>query len=64
MKKNTWKEWTLSMWVLEAPNGEVIDEIQKSLDGIYLLKSNTKRYTSLIAAQKARLERDDDTTSN
>ena len=48
------------MWVLEAPNGEVIDEIQKSLDGIYLLKSNTKRYTSLQAAQKARLERDDD----
>jgi uncharacterized protein YegP (UPF0339 family) len=60
MKKNTWKEWTLSMWVLEAPNGEVIDEIQKSLDGIYLLKSNTKRYTSLEAAQKARLERNDD----
>jgi uncharacterized protein YegP (UPF0339 family) len=52
------------MWVLEAPNGEVIDEIQKSLDGIYLLKSNTKRYTSLKAAQKARLERDDDTTSS
>lgn len=60
MKKNTWKEWTLSMWVLEAPNGEVIDEIQKSLDGIYLLKSNTKRYTSLEAAQKARLERNDE----
>ena len=59
MKKNTWKEWTLSMWVLEAPNGEVIDEIQKSLDGIYLLKSNTKRYTSLQAAQKARLEREE-----
>ena len=59
MKKNTWKEWTLSMWVLEAPNGEVIDEIQKSLDGIYFLKSNTKRYTSLIAAQKARLEREE-----
>ena len=52
------------MWVLEAPNGEVIDEIQKSLDGIYFLKSNSKRYTSLQAAQKARLERDDDTTSN
>jgi uncharacterized protein YegP (UPF0339 family) len=61
VKKNTWKEWTLSMWVLEAPNGEVIDEIQKSLDGIYLLKSNSNRYTSLIAAQKARLERNDDT---
>jgi len=59
VKKNTWKEWTLSMWVLEAPNGEVIDEIQKSLDGIYLLKSNTKRYTSLQAAQKARLEREE-----
>lgn len=60
MKRSVWKEWTLQMWVLEAPDGEVIDEIQKSLDGIYLLKSNTKRYTSLEAAQKARLERNDD----
>ena len=60
MKRPVWKEWTLSMWVLEAPDGEVIDEIQKSLDGIYFLKSNSKRYTSLQAAQKARLERDDD----
>lgn len=60
MKRPVWKEWTLSMWVLEAPNGEVIDEIQKSLDGIYFLKSNSNRYTSLQAAQKARLERDDE----
>lgn len=60
MKRPVWKEWTLQMWVLEAPDGEVIDEIQKSLDGIYLLKSNSKRYTSLQAAQKARLERNDD----
>lgn len=60
MKKNTWKEWTLSMWVLEAPNGEVIDEILKSLDGIYMLQSNHKKYTSLDAAQKARLERNDE----
>lgn len=60
MKKNTWKEWTLSMWVLESPNGEVIDEILKTLDGIYMLKSNGKRYTSLVAAQQARLERSDD----
>lgn len=60
MKKNIWKEWTLSMWVLESPNGEVIDEILKTLDGIYMLKSNGKRYTSLGAAQKARLERTDD----
>jgi hypothetical protein len=59
MKRPVWKEWTLSMWVLEAPNGEVIDEIEKSLDGIYFLKSNTKRYTSLQAAQKARLEREE-----
>jgi len=59
VKRPVWKEWTLQMWVLEAPDGEVIDEIQKSLDGIYLLKSNTKRYTSLQAAQKARLEREE-----
>ena len=59
MKRPVWKEWTLSMWVLEAPDGEVIDEIQKSLDGIYFLKSNSKRYTSLQAAQKARLEREE-----
>lgn len=48
------------MWVLESPNGEVIDEILKTLDGIYMLKSNGKRYTSLVAAQQARLERSDD----
>jgi hypothetical protein len=48
------------MWVLEAPNGEVIDEILKSLDGIYMLQSNHKKYTSLDAAQKARVERSDD----
>ena len=59
MKRPFWKEWTLQMWVLEAPDGEVIDEIQKSLDGIYFLKSNSKRYTSLQAAQKARLEREE-----
>jgi hypothetical protein len=59
MKRPVWKEWTLQMWVLEAPDGEVIDEIQKSLDGIYFLKSNSKRYTSLQAAQKARLEREE-----
>lgn len=60
MKRPVWKEWTLTMFVLEAPDGEVIDEIQKSLDGIYHLKSNGKRYTSLQAAQKARLEREDE----
>jgi len=59
VKRPVWKEWTLQMWVLEAPDGEVIDEIQKSLDGIYFLKSNSKRYTSLQAAQKARLEREE-----
>lgn len=59
MKRPVWKEWTLTMWVLEAPDGEVIDEIQKSLDGIYYLKSNGKRYTSLQTAQKARLEREE-----
>ena len=59
MKRPVWKEWSLQMWVLEAPDGEVIDEIQKSLDGIYFLKSNSKRYTSLQAAQKARLEREE-----
>ena len=59
MKRPGWKDWTLQMWVLEAPDGEVIDEIQKSLDGIYFLKSNSKRYTSLQAAQKARLEREE-----
>ena len=59
MKRSVWKEWTLQRWVLEAPDGEVIDEIQKSLDGIYFLKSNSKRYTSLQAAQKARLEREE-----
>jgi hypothetical protein len=56
MKTLTWKEWSTHLWVLEARNGEVIDEIHKYLDGTYMLQSNRKRYTSLKAAQMARLE--------
>jgi len=53
-----WLPWNDSTWVLEARDGEIVDEIQKSLSGFYHLDSTKKKYTSLEAAQKARTKED------
>jgi len=52
-----WKNWSYDSWVLEADDGEVLDFINKHLDGLFRLKSNNKIYTSLEAAKKARINR-------
>ena len=57
MKTLTWKAWGINLWVLEALDGEVLDEISRGLtDEMYWLKSTSKKYTSLEAAKKAGLK--------
>jgi hypothetical protein len=40
-------------WVLETPKGEVVDEIVRDDNDLFVLKSNKAKYTSLKAAQNA-----------
>jgi len=57
MKTLTWKAWGINQWVLEAADGEVLDEISRGMaDELYWLKSSSKKYTSLEAAKKAGLK--------
>lgn len=49
-----WKQWNLNHWVLEADDGEVIEEIkQEALSGLYVVRSSGKQYTSEKAAKAA-----------
>lgn len=49
-----WKQWNLSHWVLEADDGEVIEEIKRDeLSGLFVVKSSGKQYTSEKAAKAA-----------
>lgn len=48
-----WKTWNTDHWVMESDEGEVLDEIVRSLDALFVLKSNGKKYTTLKAAQDA-----------
>lgn len=48
-----WKTWNTDHWILESPKGEVLDEITRSYEQLFFLKSSQKRYTSLKAAQEA-----------
>ena len=49
-----WKQWNVHHWVLEAQDGEVLDEIkQEALSGLFVLKSSGKQYTSEKAAKAA-----------
>lgn len=49
-----WKQWDVGFWVLEAENGEVLDEIKRDeLSALYFLKSTGKKYTSEKAAKVA-----------
>ena len=54
----SWVTWNDRTWVLEARDGEIVDEIYKSLSGFYHLESTKKKYTSLEAAQRARTRED------
>lgn len=49
-----WKQWNVGQWVLEAEDGEVLDQIHKEeLNGLYVLRSSGKQYTSEKAAKAA-----------
>lgn len=49
-----WKNWDTGHWVLEAEDGEVLDEIrQELLSRLYVVKSTGKQYTSDKAARAA-----------
>ncbi len=48
-----WKTWNVDHWVLEMPNGEVVDEIKRDFSDMFVIQSNKAKYTSLKAAQQA-----------
>jgi hypothetical protein len=49
-----WKQWNLAHWVLEAEDGEVIDEVMRNhMDDLFVVKSSKKSYTSEKAAKAA-----------
>ena len=49
-----WKQWNITHWVLEAQDGEVVEEIKKvELSGLFVVKSSAKQYTSEKAAKAA-----------
>lgn len=49
-----WKPWNDYHWVLEAADGEVLEEVKMDeLSQLYIVKSTGKKYTSAKAAQKA-----------
>ena len=54
MKSTRWKERSSSHWVLVAPDGEIIDEIKKNDDHMFILKSTSKKYIDIKSAKNAR----------
>ena len=52
-----WKHWGQTEWLLEALDGEVMDSITRdTFSDLYVVRSTSKRYTSLEAAQKAAMK--------
>ena len=52
-----WKHWGQNEWVYEALDGEVLDCVTRDMfSDLYVVRSTSKRYTSLEAAQKAALK--------
>lgn len=41
-------------WVLIAPDGEIVDEIKKNDDHMFILKSSNKKYIDIKSAKNAR----------
>ena len=54
MRPIRWKERSSSHWVLVAPDGEIIDEIKKNDDHMFMLKSTSKKYIDIKSAKNAR----------
>lgn len=49
-----WQSWNEHHWVLEAKDGEVLDEVKMDvLSQLFVVKSSGKKYTSAGAAMKA-----------
>ena len=55
MRPIRWKERSSSHWVLVAPDGEIIDEIKKNDDHMFILKSTSKKYIDIKKAKNARI---------
>ncbi len=49
-----WMPRSETHWVLVAPDGEIVDEIRRSDDYLFVLKSNSKKYIDLKKAMNAR----------
>jgi hypothetical protein len=54
MKPMRWKERSSVHWVLIAPDGEIVDEIKKNDDHMFILKSSNKKYIDIKSAKNAR----------
>ena len=54
MRPIRWKERSSSHWVLVAPDGEIVDEIKKNDDHMFILKSTSKKYIDIKSAKNAR----------
>lgn len=49
-----WRTWNEHHWVLEAADGEVLDEVKMDeLSQLYVVKSTSKKYTDVKKAKKA-----------
>lgn len=52
-----WKNWGQNEWVLEAKDGEVLDSVTRDMfSDLYVVRSTSKRYTSLEAAKKSAMK--------
>jgi hypothetical protein len=49
-----WKQRSDTHWVLVAPDGEVVDEVKRTDDYFFLLKSTSKKYIDAKKAMNAR----------
>jgi hypothetical protein len=49
-----WKQRSETHWVLVAPDGEVVDEVKRTDDYFFMLKSTSKKYIDAKKAMNAR----------
>ena len=55
--KEKWLAWGINHWVCEGPDGEVRDEIKRSItNDLFEVQSSGKKFTSLKAAQAGSLK--------
>jgi hypothetical protein len=49
-----WNQRSETHWVLVAPDGEVVDEVKRTDDYFFMLKSTSKKYIDAKKAMNAR----------